>query len=86
MFATQVLCCTMPLPVTITCSKLQNYKVLSCIFMIDTKKKKKKNRNTISVITEKSQMLGRKILSLSNLLLLESETIFSQKIISERKK
>ena len=54
--------------------------------MIDTKKKKKKNRNTISVITEKSQMLGRKILSLSNLLLLESETIFSQKIISERKK
>ena len=50
------------------------------------KKKKKKNRNTISVITEKSQMLGRKILSLSNLLLLESETIFSQKIISERKK
>ena len=79
----------MPLPVTITCSKLQSYKVLSCIFMINTKKKKKKkkkNRNTISVITEKSQMLGRKILSLSNLLLLETETIFSRKIISERKK
>ena len=75
----------MPLPVTITCSKLQSYKVLSCIFMINTKKKKK-NRNTISVITEKSQMLGRKILSLSNLLLLETETIFSRKIISERKK
>ena len=68
----------MPLPVTITCSKLQSYKVLSCIFI--------KNRNTISVITEKSQMLGRKILSLSNLLLLETETIFSRKIISERKK
>ena len=31
----------MPLPVTITCSKLQIYKVLSCIFMINTKKKKK---------------------------------------------
>ena len=75
----------MPLPVTITCSKLQSYKVLSCIFMINTKKKKK-NRNTISVITEKSQMLGRKILSLSNLLLLETETIFSRKIVSERKK
>ena len=74
----------MALPVTITCSKLQSYKVLSCIFMINTKKKK--NRNTISVITEKSQMLGRKILSLSNLLLLETETIFSRKIVSERKK
>ena len=74
----------MPLPVTIMCSKLQSYKVLSCIFI--KKKKKKKNRNTISVITEKSQMLGRKILSLSNLLLLETETIFSRKIISERKK
>ena len=31
----------MPLPVTITCSKLQSYKVLSCIFMIKKKKKKK---------------------------------------------
>ena len=65
-------------------TKLQS----SLMYLYDRykKKKKKKNRNTISVITEKSQMLGRKILSLSNLLLLESETIFSQKIISERKK
>ena len=31
-------------------------------------------------------MLRRKILSLSNLSLFESETIFSRKIISERKK
>ena len=72
----------MPLPVTITCSKLQS----SFMHLYDKYKKKKKNRNTISVITEKSQMLGRKILSLSNLLLLETETIFSRKIISERKK
>ena len=35
---------------------------------------------------EKCQMLRRKILPLSNLSLLGSETIFSQKIISERKK
>ena len=35
---------------------------------------------------EKCQMLQRKILSLSNLSLFESETIFSRKIISERKK
>ena len=34
---------------------------------------------------EKCQMLQRKILSLSNLSLFESETIFSRKIISERK-
>ena len=32
------------------------------------------------------QMLQRKILSLSNLSLFEKETIFSQKIISEKKK
>ena len=63
-------------------TKLQS----SFMYLYDRYKKKKKNRNTISVITEKSQMLGKKILSLSNLLLLESETIFSQKIISERKK
>ena len=31
-------------------------------------------------------MLWRKILSLSNLSLFESETVFSRKIISERKK
>ena len=35
---------------------------------------------------EKCQMLGRKILLLSNLSLFESETMFSRKIISERKK
>ena len=35
---------------------------------------------------EKCQMLGRKILLLLNLSLFESETIFSGKIISERKK
>ena len=35
---------------------------------------------------EKYQMFGRKILSLANLSLLEIETIFSLKIISERKK
>ena len=38
---------------------------------------------------EKCQMLlslSKKILSLSNLSLFEGETIFSQKIISERKK
>ena len=35
---------------------------------------------------EKYQMLRRKLLSLSNLSLFESETIFSRKIISQRKK
>ena len=35
---------------------------------------------------EKCQMLRRKLLSLSNLLLFESETIFSRKITSDRKK
>ena len=34
---------------------------------------------------EKCQMLRRKMLSLANLSLLESETIFSRKIISEKK-
>ena len=55
------------------------------------KKKKKKNRNVINpVIMKKCQMLSlllsEKILSLSNLSLFESETMFSRKIISERKK
>ena len=40
----------------------------------------------VVIITEKCQMLRRKILSLSNLSLFESKTIFSQKIISGRKK
>ena len=39
----------------------------------------------IKIIMEKCQMLRRKNLSLSNLLLFESETIFSRKIISGRK-
>ena len=54
------------------------------------KKKKKKNRNVINpVIMKKCQMLlllSEKILSLSNLSLFESETMFSRKIISQRKK
>ena len=53
-------------------------------------KKKKKKRNVINpVIMKKCQMLSllsEKILSLSNLSLFESETMFSRKIISERKK
>ena len=39
----------------------------------------------IKIIMEKCQMLRRKNLSLSNLLLFKSETIFSRKIISGRK-
>ena len=35
---------------------------------------------------EKCQMIRRKVLSLANLSLFESETIFSRKIISEKKK
>ena len=54
------------------------------------KKKKKKNRNVINpVIMKKCQMLlllSEKILSLANLTLFESETMFSRKIISQRKK
>ena len=42
-----------------------------------------KKIETILVITEKCQMLQRKILSFSNLSLFESETIFSRKIISK---
>ena len=52
--------------------------VLSCICKINMKK-----IETILVITEKCQMLQRKILSFSNLSLFESETIFSRKIISK---
>ena len=40
----------------------------------------------ILVISQKCQMLRRKILSLSNLLLLESETIFSGKNYFRKKK
>ena len=40
----------------------------------------------VVIITEKCQILWRKILLLSNLSLFESENIFSQKIISESKK
>ena len=47
---------------------------------------KKTETLMILVTTEKCQILRRKILSLSNLSLFESETIFSQKIISKRKK
>ena len=68
---TFLLYCTLHLTITIT-----------CIFKINTKKIE---TQLIPVITEKSQMLQRKILSLSNLWLFESETIFSQKIISEQK-
>ena len=51
------------------------------------KKKKKKKKNVINpVIMKKCQMLSlllsEKILSLSNLSLFESETMFSRKIIS----
>ena len=47
---------------------------------------KKMKMQLIVVITGKCQMLRKKILSLSNLSLLKSETSFSQQIISERKK
>ena len=73
--------CTLHLAVTITyCSYIYS-KVLSCIFKIN-----RKNRNVIFVITEKCQILQSKILSLSNLSLFESETIFSTTTISEGKK
>ena len=47
---------------------------------------KKMEIKLIFVITEKCQQLWKKILSLSNLSLLKSKTIFSRQIISERKK
>ena len=73
--------CTLHLAVTITyCSYIYS-KVLSCIFKIN-----RKNRNVIFVITEKCQILQSKILSLSNLSLFESETIFSKKIFHQEKK
>ena len=73
--------CTLHLAVTITyCSYIYS-KVLSCIFKIN-----RKNRNVIFVITEKCQILQSKILSLSNLSLFESETIFSKKIFHKEKK
>ena len=68
---TFVLHCTLHLAVTVT-----------CIFKINTKKIE---TQLIPVIMEKCQMLRRKMLSLANLSLLESETIFSRKIISEKK-
>ena len=74
---------TLHLTKTITyCSYIYN-KVLSYIFKINMKKKLK---HLIPFIMEKCSMLWRKILSLSNLSLFESETIFSWKINSERKK
>ena len=55
------------------CSYIYN-EVLSYIFKINTKKTE---TQLILVITEKFQMLQRKIFSLSNLSLFESETILS---------
>ena len=64
---------TLHLAITITyCSYIYN-EVLSSISKINTKKIETIN----SCIMEKCQMLQRKILSLSNLSLFESETILS---------
>ena len=72
--------CTLHLAITIIYPWYIYNAVLSWIFKVNTKKIEK-----LIFIMKKCQMSQRKILSLSNLSLFESETIFSRKIISERK-
>ena len=76
-----ILHCNLHLAITVIYPWYIYNAVLSWIFKVNTKKIEK----WLIFITKKCQMLQRKILSLSNLSLFESETIFSRKIISERK-
>ena len=79
---TFTLYCTLHLTITIMyCSYIYN-EVLSCIFKLNMKKYK---HNYFFFYMEKCQLLRRKILSLSNISLFESETIFSRKVISDKK-